>query len=244
MPTTIREIVKFQLENPKPSPAKRFWDWYAKVYGSVENLSPHKDMLQSVIDLIPESAQSILDAGCGSGALLQKLRRTHPDANLSGIDFSSEMLARAQKRVPDLHACQGNLNMQLPYRDAQFDCIVCTNALYAVESPQRLVSELLRVTKKPGMVIVSSPKRRAKGTKILRRHLADVSVIQGVIDMTRFSACIIPNVLIERYANDRRYHFLTLEEVESLSGQISIHADTFAEQNWLFTISKNQGNAA
>lgn len=251
MSTYGREISELQHENPEPfpyesrfkrrsSPAERFWNWYAKVYGSVENLSPHKDMLQAVVDLVPESAQSILDAGCGSGALLQKLRRSHPEANLSGIDFSDEMLAKSRKRVPGLNACQGNLNMQLPYPDEKFDCIVCTNALYAVESPQRLMSELLRVTKNSGIVVVSSPKRRARGTKILRRHLTDVSVISGVIDMVRFSTCIIPNVLIERYARDRRYHFLTRDEVENLGGHVSIHADTFAEQNWMFTISKNR----
>lgn len=251
MSTHGKEFSELQREKPEPlpnksrfkrrsSPAERFWNWYAKVYGSVENLSPHKDMLQAVVDLVPKSAQSILDAGCGSGALLQKLQRTHPDANLSGIDFSNEMLAKARKRVPGLNACQGNLNTQLPYPDEKFDCIVCTNALYAVESPQRLVSELLRVTKSSGIVIVSSPKRRARGTKILKRHLADVPVTQGVIDMLKFSTCIIPNMLIERYARDRRYHFLTRDEVENLGGQVSIQADTFAGQNWLFTISKKE----
>jgi len=226
------------LAIPSDSPAKRFWNWYAKVYGSVESLSPHKDMLQAVVDLVPESARTILDAGCGSGALLQKLRTTHPEAILSGVDFSSEMLAKATKRVPDLNACQGNLNMQLPYPDAEFDCIVCTNALYAVESPQRFISELLRITKQSGKIIVSSPKRQARGTKILRCHLKKVSVARGAIDMVKFSACVIPNVLIERYARNRDYHFLTRSEVEDLPGHVSIQADTFAEQNWLFTISK------
>ncbi|QDT06266.1 23S rRNA (guanine(745)-N(1))-methyltransferase [Rubripirellula lacrimiformis] len=232
-------LLRTELANTKrrPSPAKRFWNWYAKFYGSVENLAPHKRMINAVAALVPDSAQSILDMGCGSGALLQELRKSRPDANLSGIDFSDEMLARAQKRVPDFDACQGNLDTPLSYSDAQFDCIVCTNALYAVDSPQNLVSEMLRVVKKSGVVVVSTPKRRARGTKILRGHLMEVSFIQGIIDMARFATCVIPNVLIERYAKDRRYHFLTRNEVENLGGQISIHADTFADQNWLFTIA-------
>ncbi|XZE56988.1 hypothetical protein SH139x_000173 [Planctomycetaceae bacterium SH139] len=58
--------------------------------------------------------------------------------------------------------------------------------------------------------------------------------------MARFSTCIVPNVLIERYASKQRYHFLTRDEVEDLGGYVAIRADTFAGQNWLFTISKGE----
>ncbi len=47
--------------------------------------------------LIPRGA-SVLDVGCGPGKLLEVLRRTRPDLDLSGVDISAEAVARARAK--------------------------------------------------------------------------------------------------------------------------------------------------
>ncbi len=217
-------------------PAK-FWNAYAKVYGSVENLVPHQNMLHDVAALVPKDARTILDVGCGSGALLQFLRRRDASLELHGIDFSTEMLAKAQERVPGVMTQVADFNQDLPFADSQFDCVVSSNAMYAVSDPAHFVAELRRVTQSGGTIVVTSPKNSAKGTQILACHLKQVTLGRGLIDMLRFSTCIAPNILIERLARKNNYHFFSLDEIHSLIGDGKVYPDTFAGQNWLFTIS-------
>ena len=42
----------------------------------------------------------LLDVGCGTGSLLDRLARQHPATQLTGIDPVPEMLAVARRRLP------------------------------------------------------------------------------------------------------------------------------------------------
>lgn len=228
---------KVNPDSQKATLPTRFWNAYAKVYGSVENLIPHQNMLQDVLALVPADARTVLDVGCGSGALLELIRQRDATLELHGIDFSTEMLAKARKRVAGLTTHAADFNNAFPFADGQFDCIVSSNAMYTVSDPGHFVAELRRLTRSGGTIVVTSPKQSAKGTRILTGHLKQVSLGRGIMDMLRFSTCIAPNLLIERLARQQSYHFLTSEEIRSFIGDGQIYPDTFAGQNWLFTIS-------
>lgn len=225
-------------DKPKTPLAKRFWNRYAKSYSSVETLFPHRKMIQDTISLIPASAESVLDLGCGTGVLLQRVCDENPSRSLYGIDFSEAMLEVTASRVPGAHLSQADFNQRLPFKDSMFDCVVCSNALYTVNSPKRLVAELLRITRPNGLIVISSPKRKASGIAILWDHWRNAGFINGIVDLVRFAPCIFYNLVIEHQARERRYHFLSEDEVTSLADSVVIHPDTFANQNWLFTIQK------
>src|SRR5262252_7862054 len=46
-------------------------------------------------------ADRLLDVGCGTGALLERLSRIHPPSLLAGVDPSPEMLAVARTKLPE-----------------------------------------------------------------------------------------------------------------------------------------------
>lgn len=50
-----------------------------------------------------------LDLGCGSGALLAALHRSHPGLRLAGVDLSSGMLEQARLRAPEADLRQGDV---------------------------------------------------------------------------------------------------------------------------------------
>ena len=64
-------------------------------------------------------ADLILDAGCGTGMLLEKIPKEHA----VGVDFSREMIKRAKNKNKSSNLVRADLS-NLPFKDNTFDCIV------------------------------------------------------------------------------------------------------------------------
>ncbi len=75
--------------------------------------------------------QRILEVGCGTGKNLCKLARTFPEARITGLDLSAEMLAQARRKTQGL-AHQVEL-LQKPYKGAlepgHFDLVLFSYCL-------------------------------------------------------------------------------------------------------------------
>src|SRR3982751_3201447 len=63
---------------------------------------------------------SLLDAGCGSGGMLARLRHEFPQAELTGIDASERAIELCPERETGAHLVRAGVN-QLPFPDAAFD---------------------------------------------------------------------------------------------------------------------------
>ncbi len=53
--------------------------------------------------LVPKSAETLLDLGCGTGLELTGILRRLPELRITGIDLSQTMLNRLRKKFPDQH---------------------------------------------------------------------------------------------------------------------------------------------
>jgi SAM-dependent methyltransferase len=106
-----------------------------------------------------------LDVGCGEGrhALAAHLR---PGAHVVGIDLSHEDLQTAQSRVSDMAALdpkgyltflQGDAT-RLPFPDASFDRVICSEVLEHIPNFMTVIEELVRVLKPGGRLCVSVPR--------------------------------------------------------------------------------------
>ena len=49
-------------------------------------------------EAVREPFSDLLDAGCGTGAMLGMFRRDYPDKNYTGVDFSEKMIETAKKK--------------------------------------------------------------------------------------------------------------------------------------------------
>ena len=96
----------------------------------------------------------ILDAGCGSGPLLEALRGK--DAVVSGFDLSPAMVELARQRLgEDEDVRVADLGAPLPYPDDTFDLVVASLSLHYVKDWASALAELRRVLKPGGRLIVS-----------------------------------------------------------------------------------------
>lgn len=88
----------------------------------------------------------VLDVGCGTGILEEKLVQRHPEWTIVGIDASSRMIQRARaKRVSsNLSFVQASAD-ELPFPDAAFDTVLSASALHYLEHPVASLREMRRV---------------------------------------------------------------------------------------------------
>jgi len=97
-----------------------------------------------VVDYIKPNS-SVLDLGCGDGALLEKLKR-EKNARGVGIEINEQNVISCISR--GLSVCQGNIDDGLiDYADKSFDYIIINNTLQQMYKPEFVINEILRVGK-------------------------------------------------------------------------------------------------
>ena len=90
----------------------------------------------------------VLEAGCGTGLILQRIAKIASEAY--GVDLSEKMLKRAKDK--GLNVIQGSIT-ELPFEDNYFDVVCSFKVLSHVEDVKKAISEMSRVLK-PGGVLV------------------------------------------------------------------------------------------
>ena len=98
---------------------------------------------------------SILDVGCGTGALLQALSKAADDIMLSGIDLSAEMIGVARHKLGDAADLRQGCAESLPFGDDRFDLVVSANVLHFIRDPDKALHEMYRVLKPAGRLIIT-----------------------------------------------------------------------------------------
>jgi SAM-dependent methyltransferase len=95
---------------------------------------------------------TILDAGVGTGALGSLLNLLGYN-NLSGIDMSLGMLAKAEQRKCYADLRQAVLGEKLDFVDRSFDAIISTGTFTEGHAPASAFDELIRILETDGVMI-------------------------------------------------------------------------------------------
>ena len=93
-----------------------------------------------------------LDAGCGTGALAIALAPRVRE--IVGVDAVEEYVAAARERAPENCAFLVGDVTHLPFDYGEFDLVGCLRVLHHVHRPELVVSELARVTRPGGRILV------------------------------------------------------------------------------------------
>jgi len=103
-----------------------------------------------------KSFEEILDIGCGDGSISTPLLTSR--RRLTLLDISTQMLSRAQSRVPiDLLSRVKVVNqnfMEAPFEERTFDLVICVGVLAHVASPSEVVAKVVSILKPGGTLIL------------------------------------------------------------------------------------------
>ncbi|MDJ0706511.1 MAG: methyltransferase domain-containing protein [Leptolyngbyaceae cyanobacterium MO_188.B28] len=157
----------------------RFFDRWAPTYDWLLPSVFYQAIHLRLIEYVQVSSQAnVLDIGCGTGRLLDRLAHDFPALQGTGLDLSLEMIrqARANKRHrPRLIFIQG-VSHAMPFTDNQFEAAFSTISFLHYPDPQRVLQEVNRVLQPGGkfyLVDFTVPEWK---TKEPRRFLSPVSV--------------------------------------------------------------------
>ena len=101
---------------------------------------------------IPTNA-FILDAGCGTGEGSSRLAELFPQARVLGIDIIDAHLDIARSRYAKLAprlTFEHQSIFELPAANHTYDQTVCRHVIHSIPHPDRVVAELVRVTRPGG----------------------------------------------------------------------------------------------
>jgi ubiquinone/menaquinone biosynthesis C-methylase UbiE len=99
----------------------------------------------------------ILDAGCGTGEAASRLAELFPRSRVLGVDILDTHLDRARSRYAHLAARLAFEHQSIYELDADsgtFDLTVCRHVIHSIPHPERVMAELMRVTRRGGRLHV------------------------------------------------------------------------------------------
>ncbi len=100
---------------------------------------------------------AVLDAGCGTGGLILRLREAQPAWRFTGIDFMPLACELARRRCgPDVEIREASITA-LPFADGSFDAVVSADVICQVDNPEVAAAEFFRVLRPGGRVIINVP---------------------------------------------------------------------------------------
>jgi trans-aconitate 2-methyltransferase len=147
------------------------WDASQYLRFSDQRTQPAIDLLARINLPAP---RRVIDLGCGPGNSTVLLQRRWPQAAITGLDSSEEMLETARRDHPAIGFVAGDIGQwDMAGRPAdRFDLVYSNAALQWLEHHERLMPRLLEGVAEGGLFAVQMPRQHDGPTHVLMREIA------------------------------------------------------------------------
>lgn len=125
-----------------------FFNLWAPYYDCLFTTVFYQAIHQRLLEYVElEENAAVLDLGCGTGRLMNRLAAEFSTMKAIGLDLSPEMLAeaRARNRYRKRLIFVCGRAESLSFADKQFDAVFCTMSLLHYRDPQRVFRQVSRV---------------------------------------------------------------------------------------------------
>lgn len=109
-----------------------------------------------IIELIKGTkAKHILDAGCGTGTMIEMLSQIYPQISYTGIDLSEKMIEKAKmKSIPGASFMVGDCE-NFGFDDNSFDLVICMMSIHHYPHPELFIQSCAKILRKNGLLIIA-----------------------------------------------------------------------------------------
>jgi len=146
-------------------------EWKPDDYLQFEDLR-----LRPALDLLAqvplENPQQVTDLGCGPGNVTQFLRRRWPDADITGLDSSASMLARARAECLGCRVTWQQGDVRTWAAPESQDLIYSNAVLHWVDDHAEMFPRLMGELKPGGVLAVQMPNQFNEPSHMLMREVA------------------------------------------------------------------------
>ena len=143
------------MTTPTSGRLRRYWDKHSRSYDRQMGFWDRRLFRDSRAWVCGQATGETLEVAIGTGMNLPFYPQ---QVRLTGIDFSSAMLAQARQRADELGK-RVNLQeadaLRLPFPDGSFDPVVVTFSLCAISDLAGAVSEMRRVLRPGGRLLLA-----------------------------------------------------------------------------------------
>ncbi len=117
-------------------------------------LNPGYFHLQNIFRVLRNKPYKLLDVGCGQGAITKLVKEKYPKMTVYAIDPSEVSIKSAQENPESVNFQVAN-TYKIPYKSKTFDYVISLDVLEHLDDPIKGMSEVCRVLKKDGLLILS-----------------------------------------------------------------------------------------
>ncbi len=162
------------------------WDKFAPFYDffeTVYNGKCYKGIAEKIKEYVTEE-DIVLECACGTGLLT--LPMAQKCKKLIATDLSVGMMRQAKKKVAKYTntTVKKASILELPFKAGDFDVVVAANVIHLLDEPEKAISELKRVCKPNGKIILPVYINKEKKNSVVAAKLLSVL---GVTFIRQFS---------------------------------------------------------
>lgn len=137
-------------------PAKTEFDDFSTIYDKFNDfisLKTHKHVKTKALRLLDvRGGDKVLDLCTGTGDVAIILKKLAPNALVTGVDISTNMLEIAKKRTSQIEFIKADV-CELPFNDETFDVAVTAFGLRNVTEREKAINEISRILKNGGELL-------------------------------------------------------------------------------------------
>lgn len=131
-----------------------FYDWWGRhsfLYRLLDGMT--SPLRKQGVQQFREDCDIVLDLGCGTGRSLE-LIENRIQGEAIGVDYSEAMIEEASKNKPNNSGLIRSDARSIPLPENSVDGVFMSLSLTAMPEPEKVVSEVNRITRKSGTVVV------------------------------------------------------------------------------------------
>lgn len=167
---------------------------------------------------------NFLEIGCGTGYVLQGIRKAFPALALSGSEVLAHGLEFAAERLPGVELMQMDAR-RIPFENS-FDVIGAFDVLEHIREDDLVLSEMHRALRESGGIILSVPQHPFLWSRVdeyshharryRARELREKVERAGfrVVRMTSFVSLLLPLMMLSRLRRQKREEFDAMAELK------------------------------